>query len=98
MPNGDEQAELMATAGWRRAGEVEYEAHLRDWVEARPLVAGAMTAALQPLLPHFAGALSAEDAVALDPAQVASLTALIGHWCGRPHPDWYTTRAYEFRC
>ena len=96
MPNGADQAEAMEAAGWRRAGEVEYDAHLTEWDDARPLIAAAMLAALAPLLPFFDGATSAEQAVALDPARVAKLRALVGGWCGRPHPEWYTAPADEF--
>jgi hypothetical protein len=90
MPNGADQAEAMTAAGWRRTSEVEYEAHLAGWSDARPLIAAAMTAALAPLAPHFDGATSAAEAAALDPARVARLSQLVDRWCGGRHPEWYT--------
>lgn len=96
MPNGAEQAEAMAAAGWRRSGDVEYEAHLAGWSDARPLIAAAMNAALAPLQPCFDGATSAEEAAALDPARVARLSELVDRWCGGTHPEWYTRPGDEF--
>jgi D-amino peptidase len=95
MPNGAEQAEAMTAAGWRRTGDVEYEAHLGGWSGARPLIAAAMTAALAPLAPHFDGATSASAAAALDPARVARFSALVDRWCGGTHPEWHTRPADE---
>ena len=95
MPNGAEQSDAMQAAGWRRTGEVEYEAHLTTWADARPLLATAMNAAVSPLLPYFDGATSAEQAAALDPAKVARFSTLVDRWCGQSHPDWYTTTGDE---
>jgi D-amino peptidase len=96
MPNGAEQADTMAAAGWRRTGDVEYEAHLAGWSDARPLIAAAMSAALAPLRPFFDGATSAEEAAALDAARVARLSELVDRWCGGTHPEWYTGPGDEF--
>ncbi len=96
MPNGTEHSEAMAAAGWRRTGEVEYAADLGRWSDARGLLAAAMTAALAPLVPYFDGATSAEAAAALDPARVATFSALIERWCQTPAPEWYTSSGDEF--
>jgi hypothetical protein len=85
----------MQEAGWRRSGEVEYAAQLREWSEARPLLAAAMGAAMAPLLPFFIGATSAEQAAALDPDRVETLSRIAVNWCGNEHPNWYTTPADE---
>jgi hypothetical protein len=85
----------MTAAGWRRTGDVEYEAHLGGWSDVRPLIAAAMTAALAPLAPHFDGATSASAAAALDPARVARFSALVDRWCGGTHPEWHTRPADE---
>jgi D-aminopeptidase len=96
MPNGAEQSKAMEAAGWRRAGDVEYAADLVAWSDARPLLAAAMTAALAPLVPYFDGATSAAAAAALDPARVATFSALIERWCKTPAPEWYTSAGDEF--
>ena len=82
---------------WRLAGssDVEYGAHLAQWSDARPFLAAAMTAAVAPLLPHFDGATSAQEAAALDPARVATFSELIGRWCGKSYPQWYTSAGDE---
>ncbi len=96
MPNGAEQPGALEAAGWRRTGDVEYAADLVEWTDARPLLAAAMTAALAPLVPYFDGATSAEAAAALDPARVATFSALIERWCKTRAPDWYTSAGDEF--
>ena len=96
MPNGADHAQSMLAAGWQQTGAVEYEAHLEQWAEARPLIAAGMNAALAPLMPFFFGARSAEDAGAADPEQVAALRRFAeGPWCAATHPDWYTEPADE---
>lgn len=95
MPNGADEVGSMEDAGWRRVGDVEYEVDLEDWSEARGLVAAAMNAALVPLIPHFDGAHSAEEAAALEPARVATLTRLVDTWTSEVHPDWYTAAGDE---
>ena len=95
MPNGAEQVAAMEAAGWRRAGEVEYEAHLETWSDAKGLLASAMQAAMAPVMPSFIGATSAEEAAALDPDSVARLTGMMMQWCGTEHRDWYTEPADE---
>ena len=95
MPNGAEQSEAMEAADWRRTGDVEYAADLADWAEARPLLAAAMDAAIAPLLPYFVGATNAAAAAALDPARVATLSAIVDRWCRIRHPDWYASAGDE---
>ena len=95
LGNGDEQAAAMQEAGWRRSGDVEYTAQLREWGEARPLLAAAMNAAMAPLIPFFVGATSAEQAAALDPARVEALSRIAMSWCGTEHPEWYTSPTDE---
>jgi len=93
MPYGDDQ--VMEAAGWERAGEVEFHAHLAEWADARLLLDVAMQAAIAPLLPYFDGATSPEAAAALDPARVERLGQIIDRWCGEPHPEWYTAPVDE---
>jgi D-amino peptidase len=95
MSNGADQVAAMEAAGWRRAGQVEFEAHLAEWREARPLLAAAMSAAMAPLLPFFDGATSPEAAAALDPKRVGRFRAIVDSWCGASHPEWYTAPADE---
>ncbi|HET6849947.1 MAG TPA: M55 family metallopeptidase [Gaiellales bacterium] len=95
LANGDQQEAAMQQAGWQRSGDVEYQATLAQWSEARPLIPAAMNAALAPLLPHFVGATSAEQAASLDPSAVERLSRIADYWCGHQHPDWYTQPADE---
>lgn len=95
MPNGAEHAEPLEAAGWERTGDVEYRARLAHWSDARNLIAAAMDAAIAPLLPHWDGATSAEQAAALDPARVQRLGTIINTWCAHEHPDWYIASAVE---
>lgn len=91
MPNGDTVAEQMTAAGWSRSGEVEYNAHLDTWSDARGLLAAAMNAALVPFLPYWLGGFdSAQQAAAADPARVDQLRRLFDAWASGSDPQWYT--------
>jgi D-aminopeptidase len=94
MPNGDTVEEQMTAAGWSRAGEVEYSAHLDGWSDARELLGAAMNAALAPFVPYWLGGFdSAEDAAAADPAAVDRLRRIFDAWASESHPQWYTQPA-----
>lgn len=94
MPNGDRVVEQMTTAGWSQSGEVEYEAHLDTWRDARDLLAGAMNAALTPYVPYWLGGFdSAEAAAAADPRRVDQLRQIFDGWASESHPQWYTQTA-----
>jgi len=95
LANGDEQEAAMQQAGWQRSGDVEYQATLAQWCEARPLIPAAMNAALAPLLPYFVGATNAEEAASLDRSATERLSGIALYWCGHTHPDWYTHPADE---
>jgi D-amino peptidase len=98
MPNGAEQVEAMQAAGWHRSGEVEYSVDLRTWSEARAPLAGAMSAAMATLAPHWVGAKSAAGAAALDPHRVAALTeVMIDRWCSQSFPAWFTEPGLEIQ-
>ena len=91
MPNGDTVEKQMTAAGWARSGEVEYEAHLGAWSDARELLAAAMNAGLTPFLPYWLGGFdSAEDAAAADPTRVEQLRRIFDAWASESHPQWYT--------
>jgi D-amino peptidase len=89
LTNGHEQQQALEAAGWKRTGDVEYEARLANWSDARELIPAAMAAALVPLMPFWVGATSREQATALDPARVERISEIADQWTGRIHPDWY---------
>lgn len=94
MPNGDCVVEQMTAAGWTRAGDVEYRAHLDAWSEARELLASAMNAALVPFLPYWLGGFdSAEEAARADQRRVGELREIFDTWARESHPQWYTEAA-----
>jgi D-aminopeptidase len=95
MPNGDGQAEPMEAAGWRRAGTVEFAADLGAWSDARGLLAAAMNAAMAPILPHWIGATSAEQARGVDLEQVRTLTGITDAWFAGSYSDWFTAPGVE---
>jgi hypothetical protein len=94
MPNGGDVAEQMADAGWTPVGEVEFEAHLETWRDARELLAVAMNAALEPIMPYWVGGFdSAEHAAKADQDRVAQLRRIFDAWAEESQPEWYTEAA-----
>ena len=97
MPNGREVAEQMIAAGWTRRGDVEFEARLDGWVDARELLAAAMSAALVPFMPYWLGGFdSAGDAAAADQERVAQLRLIFDAWAEQSHPEWYSDATDPF--
>jgi D-aminopeptidase len=97
MPNGREVAEQMIAAGWSRSGDVEFEARLGTWVDARELLASAMSAALIPFMPYWLGGFdSAGDAATADQERVAQLRLIFDAWAEESHPEWYSDAADPF--
>lgn len=91
MPNGNDAAGEMTSAGWERGGEVEFVAHLNTWSDARDLLASAMDAAFAPFMPYWlSGFNSAQDAAAADQQRVEQLRLIFGRWAEESHPQWYT--------
>jgi D-aminopeptidase len=94
MPNGHEVVEQMTAAGWRRAGDVIFEAHLATWFDAREPLGAAMSAALQPFLPYWLGGFdSAEQAAQADQERVAQLRLIFDAWAEESQPEWWEERA-----
>ena len=94
MPNGADAADRMTEAGWKRAGEVEFVADLETWEDARELLAAAMNAALEPLMPYWVGPCnSADDAAAAGEERVAPLRLIFDAWAREPQPEWYSEAA-----
>ena len=97
MPNGREVAEQMTAAGWTRSGDVEFEAGLETWADARQLLAAAMNAALLPFMPYWLGGFdSAGDAAAADQERVAQLRLIFDAWAEESHPEWYSDATDPF--
>jgi D-aminopeptidase len=94
MPNGSEVADQMVESGWTRSGEVEFEAQLRTWGDARDLIAAAMNAALVPFMPYWLGSFdSAEDAATADQQRVEQLRLIFDAWAAESQPEWYAAAA-----
>jgi D-amino peptidase len=97
MPNGRDAAEQMVAVGWTQSGEVEFEAHLETWADARELLAAAMSAALEPFMPYWLGSFqSAQDAAAADQEGVAQLRLIFDAWAEESHPEWYSEATDPF--
>jgi D-amino peptidase len=90
LPADDEQAGVMEAAGWTRTSDTEFEVELRRWRDAREPLAGAMSAALAPLLPFLAGLdlTSAESARAQDPERLQELEDAFVQWAAEPDEAW----------
>jgi D-aminopeptidase len=97
MPNGEDVAEQMTAAGWTRNGEVEFEAHLETWADARELLAAAMNAAVAPFMPYWLGSFdSARDAASADQERVAQFRLIFDAWAEESGPEWYSEAADPF--
>jgi D-aminopeptidase len=91
LPNGAAVEATMREGGWTRTGEVEYEASLRTWDDARGPVGAAMLASFSPVAPVWSNDLtSPELADAYDPAKRESLRTALEEWAEASGPDWFT--------
>jgi hypothetical protein len=54
-----------------------------------------MNAAMAPILPHWIGATSAEQARGVDLEQVRTLTGITDAWFAGSYSDWFTAPGVE---
>jgi D-aminopeptidase len=92
LPNGAAVENTMREGGWTRTGEVEYEASLHTWDDARGPVGAAMLASFSPVAPVWSNDLtSPELADAYDPAKRDSLATALEEWAEAAGPEWFTS-------
>ena len=97
MPNGRDVVEEMASAGWARAGDVEFAVELETWPDSRGPLAAAMNAAVAPFVPYWqTGFADAGEAAAADQDLVGSLVTIFDAWAAESQPQWYTEAADPF--
>jgi hypothetical protein len=87
----------MVSAGWARAGEVEFAVELDTWLDSREPLAAAMNAALAPFMPYWVGSFaSVDEADAADQKRVGHLVTIFDAWAAESQPQWYTEAADAF--